>query len=257
MSGVRRRGRSPSSRRGRAGARRAARRATRRAARRAAWARGPERPTERRVEGGEGGGGPRRGEPPPLPGGELGLRRRAGAHPRGEERGEGRGIQQSQIHALPADGAHFVRGVADHEEPAAAQRGRHRPAHLERGRDRRPATPRLLAALAERGTQPLAHGRRPRVRGERIPRDEAPPPVRQRKRLEHAGGVDVDHGEIAVAAGLDIRHQIAVGVRLHPHARRAVDERTRSPPGRDDDDGRLEQASSSCEGHPDAARPPG
>ena len=146
-----------------------------------------------------------------------------------------------EIHALPADGAHFVRRVADHEEPAAAERGSDRPAHLERRRDADLRRRGILAPLAERGPEPFGTAGLRRVRGKGIPRDEAPPSVRQRKRLEHSGGIDVDHGEIAVAAGvLDIRHQIAVGVRLHPHGAWSVHERARSPAGRDDDDRRLE-----------------
>ena len=130
-------------------------------------------------------------------------------------------------------------GVADGEDAVAAHARRDHPPHAERGR-RSHALARLrLAANGHR----LAQARASRrggvgcVRGG-VPRDEPPPAARQRKRLQHAGGVEVhsrDRG-VRVDRGGRIRHQVTVRI-LSPCERLgAIDEVASAGTGRDDHD---------------------
>src|SRR5690606_28657343 len=84
---------------------------------------------DRRVEVGGARGGPRRGEAVSLPARERGLV--AAADPRRKRPRERRGVEQAEVHALTADGADLVRGVADRDDAAAAQAGQEHAPDLE------------------------------------------------------------------------------------------------------------------------------
>ena len=196
------------------------------------------------LSGRERGGRARRGEATALP--SAPGRRRAPSpvrtHAR-EQRREGRGIQQPEVHALPADRADLVRRVADDEQAAAAQRGRtaRRTSNAVASVTASAAprcSPRALSAARSRSARACV-ARRSRVRS----------PTRRTAAARPAAGTTrarptrsmLTTASVAVAVGRDIRHEIPVGVRLHAHGARPVDEVAGRQPAGDDDDRRVDR----------------